>query len=58
MQFIEAEWTQMPDQRWMIRATGDDDVVYWVSGYDSDVPPWPAFKEEHPEFPAEPPDAG
>jgi uncharacterized membrane protein len=46
MEYVSAEW--VTDERMgtrLIRATGNDGSIWWISSVDSDVPPWPQFLE-------------
>jgi hypothetical protein len=46
MEYVSAEWVHDPVlNEYTIKATGDDDSVWWLSDPKSSVPPWPAFLE-------------
>jgi hypothetical protein len=54
--YVSAEWVGSGIGPWQIKAVDNDGNVWWIPAYESDVPPWPRFREEHPEFPDTPPE--
>lgn len=47
MKYVEAEW--IPNEEFgggIIKATGDDGIIYWVPSMETDVPPFPEFLAE------------
>lgn len=44
--YVSAEWIDDGLGGFVIKATGDDGVTYWVPSIDTDVPPWPQYLED------------